>query len=47
MSSTAGIKNASVLPDPVRAAPNTSRPVKSAGMVRAYSQGCTSGQGQV
>lgn len=38
MSSTAGIKKASVLPDPVRAAPNTSRPVSSAGMVRACSQ---------
>lgn len=33
-----GTKNASVLPDPVRAAPSTSRPYSSGGMQRA----CTS-----
>mmetsp|Transcript_19263 Transcript_19263/g.33240 ORF Transcript_19263/g.33240 Transcript_19263/m.33240 type:complete len:216 (-) Transcript_19263:18-665(-) len=36
--SAQGIRNARVLPEPVRAAPSTSRPVKSAGIVRA----CTS-----
>jgi len=37
-SSTAGMRNASVLPEPVRAAPSTSRPDSRCGTVRA----CTS-----
>ncbi len=35
-SSMAGIKNASVLPEPVLAAPSTSRPERSTGMQRAW-----------
>eukprot|EP01139_Manchomonas_bermudensis_P000893 Amastigsp_a1050_42.p6 type:complete len:112 gc:universal Amastigsp_a1050_42:1223-1558(+) len=34
ISSTAGMRNASVLPDPVRAAPSTSCPSRSSGIVR-------------